>query len=133
VSLVSMGNPHLMIFGPLWDVQTMAEWGPKLEHHPWFPARINVHSVEVKSRQAMAMRHWERGAGLTLACGTGVAAATAAAIRLGLVTSPVQVTVPGGLLEAEWHGTDRDPVYLTGPAEEVFSGTVEWDDNQAGD
>ncbi|MCY0877918.1 MAG: diaminopimelate epimerase [Firmicutes bacterium] len=127
VSLVSMGNPHLIIFGPLWDVDVMAEWGPRLEHHEWFPDRINVHSVEIQGPHAMAMRHWERGAGLTLACGTGVAAATAAAMRLGKVSSPVRVIVPGGVLETSWGGQEGEPIYLQGPAEEVFYGTVDWD------
>lgn len=126
MALASMGNPHLIVFGELWDVDTMARLGPALEHHPWFPARINVHSAEVLGEHEFAMRHWERGAGLTLACGTGVAAATAAAVRLGFVTSPVTVHVPGGALEAEWTGDPKDAVFLTGPAEEVFHGYYPW-------
>lgn len=120
-SAVSMGNPHLVIFGPRWDEKTMAHWGPLLEHHPRFPHRINVHSVEVVGNNGLQMRHWERGAGLTLACGTGVAGAAAIAIRLGRVRSPVAVEVPGGRLVVEWAGPSA-PIYLTGPAEEVFEG-----------
>lgn len=125
-SAVSMGNPHLVIFGPLWSVEDMARWGPVWECHPRFPHRINVHSVEVLDSGRLTMRHWERGAGLTLACGTGVAGATALAIHQGHVTSPVQVTVPGGDLWVEWDGPSQ-PVYVTGPAEEVFRGVYHWD------
>ena len=124
-SLVSMGNPHLIIFGSLWDEATMAKIGSKLEHHPWFPSRINVHSVEVLDTHHLAIRHWERGAGLTLACGTGAVACAAAAIRLNLALSPLSLDVPGGVLQAEWSGDDT-PIYLTGPAEEVFSGRYSW-------
>ncbi len=120
-SAVSMGNPHLVIFGPRWDEKTMAQWGPLLENHPHFPNRINVHSAEVMGKDEIHMRHWERGAGLTLACGTGVAGTAAVAIRLGRVASPVAVEVPGGHLVVEWAGSSA-PVYLTGPAEEVFEG-----------
>lgn len=125
VSLASMGNPHLIIAGEPWDVDMMAQVGKKLETHPWFPMRINVHRVTVRGRHRLFIRHWERGAGLTLACGTGVAASSAVMIRLGQVDSPVQVTVPGGQLEVEWSGHEDDPIYLTGPAEEVFSGTYD--------
>ncbi len=123
--LVSMGNPHLIIFGSRWDEATMARLGAKLEHHPRFPSRINVHSVEVVDRHRLAVRHWERGAGLTLACGTGAAACAAAAIRLDLAVSPVSLAVPGGVLQVEWSEGDS-PVYLTGPAQEVFSGRYLW-------
>lgn len=125
-SVVSMGNPHLIVFGDRWDSTKMAEWGPMLEHHPWFPRRINVHSVQVIDPHHLAMRHWERGAGMTLACGTGVAATAACAIRLGRATGPLVVDVPGGSLDVEWDGHDESPVFLTGPAEEVFHGVYEW-------
>jgi diaminopimelate epimerase len=124
--LASMGNPHLIVFGPLWDVARMADLGRKLEGHPWFPQRINVHSVEVVDARHLRMRHWERGAGLTLACGTGVAAAGATAAYLHLVEMPIVVTVPGGMLTVDWTGTPDDPVFLTGPAEEVFHGQFCW-------
>ncbi|PSR20805.1 MAG: diaminopimelate epimerase [Sulfobacillus acidophilus] len=126
VCLASMGNPHLIVFGPLWDVATMAERGPQLEHHLWFPQRINVHSVEVIDAKHLRMRHWERGAGLTMACGTGVAAAGATAAYLQLVNMPIAVSVPGGELLVDWKGSGDDPVFLTGPAEEVFSGRFDW-------
>jgi diaminopimelate epimerase len=126
VSAVSMGNPHLVIIGDLWSVDHMALWGPLLEHHPWFPHRVNVHSMAIGSPNTLHLLHWERGAGLTLACGTGAAGAAAVALRLGHVKSPVQVQVPGGCLDVEWAGPGS-PLYLTGPSEEVFSGVVSWD------
>lgn len=128
-TFVSMGNPHLVTFGPLWDIGKMGHLGPQLERHGWFPQRVNVHSVEVIDAHHLSMRHWERGAGQTLACGTGVAGAAAAAIRQGLAHSPLTITVPGGELLAEWGGKSTDPVFLTGPAEEVFSGTYAWDES----
>ncbi|NMP22393.1 diaminopimelate epimerase [Sulfobacillus sp. DSM 109850] len=124
-SAVSMGNPHLVVFGPLWDDDRLYRLGPVLERHPRFPDRINVHTVEITGKNQLAMRHWERGAGPTLACGTGVAGATALAVRLDRVTSPVTVEVPGGQIMAEWNGPGT-PVYLTGPAEEVFEGFFPW-------
>lgn len=125
-TVVSMGNPHLIIFGKLWDAEKMARIGSILERHPWFLNRINVHSVEPVDPRHLKMRHWERGAGLTLACGTGAAAAAAAAIRQGLAESPVTIQVPGGQLLATWAGGPDDAVFLTGPAHEVFSGTYRW-------
>lgn len=122
VSCVSMGNPHLMLFGDIWDVDKMAVMGSKIEHHPWFPHRINVHSVEVVDSGHLRMRHWERGAGLTLACGTGVAAATAAAAATRRAKRAVRVDVPGGQLDAVWD-EETNAVFLTGPAVEVCQGT----------
>ncbi len=118
---VSMGNPHLIIFGPLWDDEQLARLGPRLERHPWFPRRINVHSVAVESRTAIRMRHWERGAGATLACGTGVAAAVAVASASGRTDTRVTVSVPGGELVAEYVAASGHMV-LTGPAVEVGEG-----------
>ena len=118
---VSMGNPHLIIFGPLWDDERLARLGPRLERHPWFPRRINVHSVAVESRTAIRMRHWERGAGATLACGTGVAAAVAVASASGRTDTRVTVSVPGGELVAEYVAASGHMV-LTGPAVEVGEG-----------
>ncbi|MCL5116060.1 MAG: diaminopimelate epimerase [Firmicutes bacterium] len=127
---VSMGNPHLVIFGTLWDREQMARWGPLLERHEWFPRRINVHSAEVVGRHGVKMRHWERGAGQTLACGTGAAGAAALALRLRLVESPLAVEVPGGVLTVEWDRDESHPVYLTGPAREVFHGYCSWVDSE---
>ena len=117
---VSMGNPHFIVFGPLWDDRQLYQMGPSLETHPLFSRRINVHCVEVNAPDRIRMRHWERGSGPTLACGTGVAAAVSAAAASGLTESRVQVTVPGGSLTAEI--ADDGRVFLEGPAVEVFEG-----------
>ncbi len=121
VSCVSMGNPHVIVFGPLWDMGVMAEVGQQLEHHALFPHRTNVHSAEIIDFHHMRMRHWERGAGLTMACGTGVAAATVAAVLTGRVSREVCVEVPGGILEAAWD-EKTGAVFLTGPAWQVCEG-----------
>lgn len=121
LSAVSMGNPHAMIFGPLWDVEQMALWGPRIERHPLFLRRINVHSVEILDENRFAMRHWERGAGLTLACGTGVAAAVVAMGLTGHGRGTFTVSVPGGTLTALWD-PENDHVFLEGPAQEVMQG-----------
>ncbi|MBX5466305.1 MAG: diaminopimelate epimerase [Firmicutes bacterium] len=120
-SAVSMGNPHLVLFGPRWSEDEAAQYGPLLEHHPWFPHRINVHSVEVVSPEAMRIRHWERGAGLTLACGTGVCAATVAGVLTGRTARAVTVDVPGGTLRCQWDA-ETGHVWLEGPAVEVCEG-----------
>lgn len=121
VSCASMGNPHLVVFGDLWSLERLLVIGPKIEHHPAFPARINVHTVEVTDKTHLRMRHWERGSGLTLACGTGVAAAVALAYKTGRSDAEVTVEVPGGELSAV--SADDGNIYLTGPAVEVFRGT----------
>jgi diaminopimelate epimerase len=100
----------------------LAALGPRVEHHPLFPHRVNFHLCQVVSRTELVMRSWERGAGLTLACGTG-AAATAVAARLqGRTDEVVTVRVPGGELEVSWDG--RGDALMAGPAEPVFQG--EW-------
>ncbi|HUF53193.1 MAG TPA: diaminopimelate epimerase [Dehalococcoidia bacterium] len=125
VSCVSMGNPHAVVFlaedpsnYPLEHV------GPLVENHVAFPARVNFGAAYVASRERMDVRVWERGAGETLACGSGCCAAMVLAHVKGLVDNKVDVTQPGGLLTIEWNG--RDDVYLTGPAEFVFDG--DWPD-----
>ncbi len=124
VSCVSMGNPHVMLFGPLWDAETMVRRGPQIENHPAFRHRTNVHSVEVVAANHMRMRHWERGAGLTLACGTGVSAALVAGVINAGVARIARVEVPGGELVAEWEESSSN-VYLTGTAQEVCEGQFE--------
>lgn len=124
ISCVSMGNPHAIVFGRLWDEDYMAKVGPKVEHHALFPNRTNVHSVEIVSPDRLRMRHWERGAGLTMACGTGVAAGVVAAVLTGRVARQVTVNVPGGELEATWD-EKTGAVFLTGPAVEVCEGTFQ--------
>lgn len=120
VTGVSMGNPHLIAFGPLWDLERLQQLGPRLEKHPWFPRRTNVHSVEVKSPGQISMRHWERGSGPTLACGTGVSAAVAAAYTSGRAGPAVRVSVPGGELDARI--SDDGRIFLEGPAVEICEG-----------
>jgi diaminopimelate epimerase len=120
---VSMGNPHCVIYvddAVNIDLQT---WGPKLETHPMFPKKINVEFVTVKSRKYMDMRVWERGAGPTLACGTGACATLVASVLNGLTDRDAIVSLKGGNLHIEWNELD-DHVYMTGPAQEVFKGTV---------
>jgi diaminopimelate epimerase len=121
---VSMGNPHCVIYvddAINMDLQT---WGPKLETHPMFPRKINVEFVTVKSRDYADMRVWERGAGPTLACGTGACATLVASVLNGLTDREATVSLKGGQLFIEWNESDNH-VYMTGPAQEVYKGTVE--------
>jgi len=97
--------------------------GPKLEHHPRFPQRVNVGFLEVVDRQHGKLRVWERGAGETQACGTGACAAAVAAIREGWMDSPLQLELPGGKLCIEWAGAGQ-PVMMTGPAVRVYEGQI---------
>jgi diaminopimelate epimerase len=117
---VSMGNPHLVI--PVADVSAvpLEEWGPALERHELFPNRVNVHFVQVLSGGALLQRTWERGAGATLACGTGACAATVACHNLGLTDRRVTVSLPGGELLITY--LDNGRVLMAGPAESVFEG-----------
>lgn len=123
-SAVSMGNPHLVLFVEEVDAVPLDEWGPFLEHHPLFPERVNVHFVEVLTRGHLRQRTWERGAGATLACGTGACASAVAAWSTGRAERCVLVDLPGGRLEIEIGPDGR--VFMTGPAEKVFVG--EWPD-----
>ena len=125
VSCMSIGNPHA-VFVTDADVAgyPLHEIGPLVEHHAAFPARVNFGVARVVSRERMDVRVWERGAGETMACGSGCCAAMVMAHIKGLVGDRVDITQPGGLLTVEWAG-DGD-VYLTGPAEFVFDG--EWPD-----
>jgi diaminopimelate epimerase len=117
---VSMGNPHLVIPVPCADVVPLAEWGPRLEVHPDFPNRTNVHFVEALSRSRLRQRTWERGAGATLACGTGACAAVVAMNLLGLSERNAMVDLPGGSLEIEYLANGH--VLMSGSAEYVFDG-----------
>ncbi|TAK90668.1 MAG: diaminopimelate epimerase [Burkholderiaceae bacterium] len=121
LSLVSMGNPHAVQV--VADVETapVAVQGPLIEHHPRFPQRVNAGFMQIIDRHQIALRVWERGAGETLACGTGACAAVVAGIRRGLLDSPVQVRTRGGTLGIAWDG---DAVWLTGPAVTVFEGEI---------
>ncbi|XP_057512943.1 diaminopimelate epimerase, chloroplastic-like [Actinidia eriantha] len=129
VTCVSMGNPHCVTFGGkgsqnlLIDGLNLAQIGPKFEHHEMFPARTNTEFVQVFSRSHLKMRVWERGAGATLACGTGACAVVVAAVLEGRAGRSCIVDLPGGPLEVEWSEEDNH-VYMTGPAEVVFYGSV---------
>lgn len=120
ITCLSMGNPHLVLFCRNLSRVPLAEVGPQLERHPAFPNRINVHFVQVRSRQEAEMRTWERGSGPTLACGTGACAAGVAAACTGLADRQLLLHVPGGELQVRW--AENNHVFLAGEAVEVFSG-----------
>ncbi len=121
VTCVSMGNPHAVQFIESDPAEYPLESiGPRVEHHPIFPNRVNFHVVRVLDRATLEMRTWERGAGLTLACGTGICAAVVAASIHGLVDGSVDVRAPGGTVHVDWDG--RGEVLMTGPASRVFTG-----------
>ena len=127
VTCVSTGNSHAVVFVPALDQVDLLTLGPAIEHHPAFPHRTNVHFVQVLDTHTLSMRTWERGAGLTLACGTGACAATVAAALTGRAGRRTTVYVPGGRLNIDWR-EDTDDVYMTGPATRVFEGDLapEW-------
>jgi diaminopimelate epimerase len=127
-SVLSMGNPHAVQVVADVDQAAVEREGPALEHHDRFPQRVNAGFMQVLDRHAIRLRVWERGAGETLACGTGACAAVVAGIERGLLDSPVDVHTRGGRLRVSWnghHGTEDQPVYLTGPAVKVFDGEIE--------
>jgi len=117
---VSMGNPHIVVYVD--KMPKMEELGPKFENNKLFPQRINTEFIMVEDRNNIRMRVWERGAGETLACGTGACATVVAARLSDLVDEKVNVHLLGGTLEIEWDGND---VYMTGPCEFVFDGEIE--------
>jgi diaminopimelate epimerase len=123
VAAAGMGNPHVVI--PVEDVEAvqLERFGAALERHPAFPARTNVHFVQVLSPEHLVMRVWERGAGPTLACGTGACATLVACHRLGLCQCRARLDLPGGPLWIEWAG-DGASVFMSGPAEAVFDGVL---------
>jgi diaminopimelate epimerase len=122
-SFVSMGNPHAVIFVANIDSPNLNYLGPMVEHHKAFPRRINAHWVQVVSPEEIIMRTWERGSGITLACGTGACAVAVAGVLTGRTGRNILAHLPGGALMLEWRESDNN-VYMTGPAAEVFSG--EW-------
>jgi diaminopimelate epimerase len=125
VTAVSMGNPHAVIYVDDVEAFPLEALGPRIENHPAFPRRVNVHVVEVYGPDELRMRTWERGSGITLACGTGACAVCVAGVLTGRSSRRVLAHLPGGDLELEWL-EDGAPVFMTGPATEVFSG--EWPD-----
>jgi len=123
VTCVSMGNPHCVAFVEKVDDDWVLRIGPQIEKHPAFPRKVNAEFIQVVSPREFIMRVWERGSGETQACGTGASAAAVAGILTGRLERKVLAHLPGGDLELEWP-SDDSPVYMTGPATEVFSG--EW-------
>ncbi|CAN6576405.1 unnamed protein product [Malus baccata var. baccata] len=129
VTCVSMGNPHCVTFGTEGsqnmkvDELMLADIGPKFENHEVFPARTNTEFVQVFTPSHLKMRVWERGAGATLACGTGACAVVVAAVLEGRAERNCTVDLPGGPLQIEWR-EENNHIYMTGPAEVVFYGSV---------
>ncbi len=127
ISVVSMGNPHAVQLVDDAEAFAVLEDGPVIERHARFPQRVNAGFLQIVSRREVKLRVYERGAGETLACGTGACAAVAAGIRRGLLDSPVAVQTHGGTLTIHWDGA-RDqaaPLYMAGPAVTVFDGAIE--------
>lgn len=119
---VNVGNPHVIFFVPDANTIELDRLGPLIENDPLFPERVNVNVASVQDG-TIRLRVWERGVGLTRACGTGACATAVAAIRRGLVPSPVQVTLPGGTLTIAW--TPGAPIRMTGPGTHVFTGEAD--------
>ena len=124
VTALSMGNPHAVQVVDDVRLAPVAEQGPRMENHPRFPQRVNAGFMQVVDRHAIRLRVYERGAGETLACGSGACAAVAAGIARGLLDSPVRVSTRGGELTIAWGGPGR-PVLMTGPAVTVFDSEIE--------
>lgn len=124
VTGVSMGNPHCIILVDDADAVPIGTWGPEIEKHILFPARTNVEFVQVINRNEVIMRVWERGAGITLACGTGACATVVGCVLNGKTDRTVTVHLLGGDLFIEWDERDNH-IYMTGPAVEVYSGQVD--------
>lgn len=124
VSCVSMGNPHAVFFGPGVATLPLDRLGPLIESHPSFPERINVHVCEVHAADSASLRSWERGTGLTQACGTGACATLVAGVLTGRLAREATLRLPGGDLRLRWPSTEAS-VFKTGPAQVCFEG--EWD------
>ena len=128
ITALSMGNPHAVQVVPDVDAAPVDTQGPLIENHAQFPRRVNAGYLQVVDRGHIRLRVWERGAGETLACGTGACAAVVAGIRRGLLDSPVRVSTRGGDLTIRWEGSENDlncEVWMTGPAVTVFEGELD--------
>jgi|SoiMethySBSTD1v2_1073268.scaffolds.fasta_scaffold744522_1 diaminopimelate epimerase len=123
-SAVNMGNPHAIFWVDDVNAYDLAQFGPLLENHPIFPERANITLANIKSRDHIVIRTWERGAGLTLACGSAACATAVAAARLNRTDRKVRITLPGGDLLVEWRA-DNDHVLMTGPVELEGKGTFD--------
>jgi len=124
ITAVSMGNPHAVQVVADVNTAPVQEFGPLIEHHPRFPARVNAGFMQILDTHRIRLRVFERGAGETLACGTGACAAVVAGVLRGLLETPVIVETRGGMLEIDWDGPGT-PVSMTGPAVSVFEGEIE--------
>jgi diaminopimelate epimerase len=122
-SVVNMGNPHAVFWVDDVHAYHLARLGPALERHPLFPERANISLAHVTSPRTITVRTWERGAGLTRACGSAACAAAVSAARKGLAQRQVTVTLPGGPLDVEWRADDH--VWMTGPVEFEHAGTLD--------
>ena len=122
-SVVNVGNPHAIFWVDDVDAYDLGRFGPLLENHPIFPERANISLARLVSRRAITVRTWERGAGLTRACGSAACAAAVSAARKGCTERRVTVTLPGGPLEIEWAADDR--ILMSGPVEEEHTGVLE--------
>ena len=124
ITILSMGNPHAVQLVTDVEAAPVTTQGPLIEHHPRFPGRVNAGYMQVLERSRIALRVWERGAGETLSCGTGACAAAVSGIARKLLDSPVKVETRGGALTISWAGGDN-AVWLKGPAETVYDGTID--------
>lgn len=122
VTCVSMGNPHCVIFVNDLNVTDVGKWGPQIENNSVFPKRTNVEFAQITGKEAVSVKVWERGAGETLACGTGACAALVAGVLNNKLSRKVTISLPGGNLECEW--TENDHVLMRGPAVTVFEGKM---------
>ena len=126
MTCVSMGNPHAVVFTDIPVSEfPLEKIGPKFENNPVFPDRVNTEFVNITDRKNRQLRVWERGSGETLACGTGTCATVVAAILNGYADNDVTVHLIGGDLKISWSGNEADSVFMTGPAETVFSGEID--------
>jgi diaminopimelate epimerase len=127
ISVVSMGNPHAVEIVDDVEAYPVLVAGPLVEKHPRFPNKVNAGFMQIVDRGLVKLRVFERGAGETLACGTGACAAVAAGIRRGLLDSPVKVETHGGMLTISWDGARNPaaPLFMAGPATTVFEGEIE--------
>ncbi|MEP5937516.1 MAG: diaminopimelate epimerase [Erythrobacter sp.] len=123
---VNVGNPHAIFFVDDCDAVALDQLGPLIENDPLFPERVNVNVATIESPDRIRLRVWERGVGLTKACGTGACATAVAAARIGKADRASTVQLPGGELTIEW--TEQDRIIMSGPATQSFRGGFEWDD-----
>jgi diaminopimelate epimerase len=131
IAVLSMGNPHAVQLVDDVDTAPVEQSGPLIERHVRFPRRVNAGFMQIVSRSQIRLRVYERGAGETLACGSGACAAVVAGIRLGLLDHRVDVQARGGLLSIEWSGELQAPVLMTGPATTVFAAEIDIPDQPA--